>query len=169
MRLLLEYGADPFMVSDNGDSALTACGGIGWVEGVTYERSARENVDAMRMLLDLGLDPNWANREGRTALMGVALKGRDDVVTMLVARGAKLETRDGGSRDGYQHLRHFRARQALDQPTASCAPACSRRSAAKPPRCKDDERGLPFATQSSSIGLRGQSVPGTHAEERQIA
>jgi uncharacterized protein len=99
MRLLLDYGADPFMVSDNGDSALTACGGIGWVEGVTYERSARENFDAMRMLLDLGLDPNWANREGRTALMGAALKGRDDVVTMLVARGAKLETRDGGSRD----------------------------------------------------------------------
>jgi ankyrin repeat protein len=99
MRLLLDYGADPFMVSDNGDSALTACGGIGWVEGVTYERSAKENFDAMRMLLDLGLDPNWANREGRTALMGAALKGRDDVVTMLVARGAKLETRDGGSRD----------------------------------------------------------------------
>ena len=99
MQLLLDYGADPFMVSDNGDSALTACGGIGWVEGVTYERTAKENFEAMRMLLDLGLDPNWANREGRTALMGAALKGRNDVVSMLVARGAKLETRDGGSRD----------------------------------------------------------------------
>ena len=99
MQLLLDYGADPFMVTDNGDSALTACGGIGWVEGVTYERSAKENVEAMRTLLDLGLDPNWANREGRTALMGAALKGRDDVVTMLVERGARLETRDGGSRD----------------------------------------------------------------------
>src|SRR5262245_1818468 len=99
MRLLLDYGADPFAVTDNGDSALTACGGIGWVEGVTYERSAKENFEAMRMLLDLGLDPNWANREGRTALMGAALKGRNDVVTMLVARGAKLDTRDGGSRD----------------------------------------------------------------------
>ncbi len=99
MQLLLDYGADPFMVSDNGDSALTACGGIGWVEGVTYERSAKENFEAMRMLLDLGLDPNWANREGRTALMGAALKGRNDVVTMLVARGARLDTRDGGSRD----------------------------------------------------------------------
>jgi ankyrin repeat protein len=99
MQLLLDFGADPFLVSDNGDSALTACGGIGWVEGVTYERSAKENFDAMRMLLDLGLDPNWANREGRTPLMGAALKGRRDVVTMLVARGAKLETRDGGSRD----------------------------------------------------------------------
>jgi ankyrin repeat protein len=99
MQLLLDYGADPFMVTDNGDSALTACGGVGWVEGVTYERSVKENFDAMRMLLDLGLDPNWANREGRTALMGAALKGRNDVVTMLVARGAKLDTRDGGSRD----------------------------------------------------------------------
>jgi ankyrin repeat protein len=99
MQLLLDYGADPFLVSDNGDSALTACGGIGWVEGVTYERSAKENFEAMRMLLDLGLDPNWANREGRTALMGAALKGRNDVVSMLVARGAKLDTRDGGSRD----------------------------------------------------------------------
>src|SRR6185295_17587268 len=69
MRLLLDWGADPFMVSDNGDSALTASGGIGWVEGVTYERTAKENFEAMRMLLDLGLDPNWANREGRTALM----------------------------------------------------------------------------------------------------
>ena len=51
------------------------------------------------MLLDLGLDPNRANKEGRTALMGAALKGRSDVVQLLVDRGAKLETRDGGSRD----------------------------------------------------------------------
>jgi len=99
MRLLLEYGADPFMVTDNGDTALTACGGIGWVEGVTYERSPEQNLEAMRMLLDLGLDPNAANREGRTALMGAALKGRNEVVQMIVDRGARLDARDGGSRD----------------------------------------------------------------------
>jgi ankyrin repeat protein len=99
MELLLDYGADPFAPTDNGDTALTACGGIGWVEGVTYERSPKENFEAMRLLLDLGLDPNTANREGRTALMGAALKGRNDVVQMLVDRGARLDTRDGGSRD----------------------------------------------------------------------
>jgi ankyrin repeat protein len=99
MQLLLDYGADPFASTDNGDTALTACGGIGWVEGVTYEHSPKENFAAMRMLLDLGLDPNAANREGRTALMGAALKGRNDVVQMLVDRGARLDTRDGGSRD----------------------------------------------------------------------
>ena len=58
MQLLLDYGADPFMRTDNGDTALTAAAGIGWVEGVTYERSPKDNVDAIRMLLDLGLDPN---------------------------------------------------------------------------------------------------------------
>jgi ankyrin repeat protein len=99
MQLLLDYGADPFMTTDNGDSALTAAGGIGWVEGVTYERSIKENAEAIRMLLDLGLDPNGANKEGRTAMMGAALKGRDDVIRMLVDRGARLDQRDGGSRD----------------------------------------------------------------------
>jgi ankyrin repeat protein len=99
MQLLLDYGADPFAATDNGDTALTACGGIGWVEGVTYERSPKENFEAMRMLLDLGVDPNAANREGRTALMGAALKGLNDVVQMLVDRGARLDARDGGSRD----------------------------------------------------------------------
>ena len=61
------------------------------MEGVTYERSPKENVDAMRMLLDLGLDPNRANSDGRTPLMGAALKGRNEVVQMLVDRGARLE------------------------------------------------------------------------------
>jgi ankyrin repeat protein len=99
MKLLLERGADPKATTANGDNALTASAGIGWVEGVTYERSAKENVEAMRMLLDLGLDPNHANVEGRTALMGAALKGRSDVVVLLVERGAKLDQHDRGSRD----------------------------------------------------------------------
>jgi ankyrin repeat protein len=99
MTLLLKYKADPQATTAAGDNALTASGGIGWVEGVTYERSAKENYEAMKMLLDLGLDPNHANNEGRTALMGAAMKGRPDVIQMLVDRGAKLETHDKGNRD----------------------------------------------------------------------
>jgi ankyrin repeat protein len=99
MALLLKHGADPKATTANGDNALTASAGIGWVDGVTYERSPKHNVDAVAMLLDLGLDPNHANNEGRTALMGAALKGRTDVITLLVDRGAKLELRDRGSRD----------------------------------------------------------------------
>ena len=99
MKLLLAHGADPKIRTDHGDTALTAAGGIGWVDGVTYERSPKENVEAVRLLLDLGLDPNAANNDGRTALMGAAHKGRNEVVQLLVDRGAKLDTRDKGSRD----------------------------------------------------------------------
>ena len=99
MKLLLDYKADPKAVTAQGDNALTASAGIGWVDGVTYERSPKENLEAVRMLLELGLDPNGANQEGRTPLMGAALKGRPDVIQLLVDRGAKLDTRDKGSRD----------------------------------------------------------------------
>jgi len=99
MQLLLDWGADPFIATAYGDTALTAAAGIGWVEGVTYERSPKDNLDAVKMLVYLGLDVNAANRDGRTPLMGAALKGRNDVVQFLVDHGANLEQRDGGSRD----------------------------------------------------------------------
>ena len=99
LKLLLARGADPKIATDHGDTALTAAAGIGWVEGVTYEHSAKENVDAVKLLLDLGLDPNAANHDGRTPLMGAALKGRSEVVQILVDHGARLDTRDNGSRD----------------------------------------------------------------------
>jgi ankyrin repeat protein len=99
MKLLLMHGADPKIPTDFGDTALSTAAGIGWVEGVTYEHSVKDNLEAVKMLLDLGLDPNSTNRDGRTPLMGAALKGRNDVVQILVDHGAKLETRDRGSRD----------------------------------------------------------------------
>ena len=99
MKLLLAYGADPKIATAHNDTALTTAAGIGWVEGVTYEHSAKENIEAVRLLLDLGLDPNAANKDGRTPLMGAAMKGRNEVVQMLVDKGAKLDARDNGSRD----------------------------------------------------------------------
>jgi hypothetical protein len=99
MKLLLEYGANPKLANDFGDTALSAVAGIGWVEGVTYEHSPQQSFEVARMLLDLGLDPNSANRDGRTPLMGAAHKGRNEIVQLLVDRGAKLDARDKGSRD----------------------------------------------------------------------
>jgi len=99
LKVLLAHGADAKMKTDYGDSALTAAAGIGWVEGVTYEHSSKANVETVKMLLDLGLDPNGSNQDGRTPLMGAALKGRNEVVQILVDRGAKLDQRDKGSRD----------------------------------------------------------------------
>jgi len=99
MQLLLDWGADPFIRTEFGDTALTAAGGIGWVEGVTYERSQKENLEAIKMLVYLGLPVDGANKDGRTALMGTAMKGRNEALQFLVDHGAKLDQRDNGSRD----------------------------------------------------------------------
>lgn len=99
LKLLVAHGADPMIKTDHGDTALTAAAGVGWVEGVTYEHSYKENIETVRYLLDLGLDANAANGDGRTSLMVAAAKGRPEVIQLLVDHGAKLDTRDKGNRD----------------------------------------------------------------------
>jgi ankyrin repeat protein len=99
MKLLLAHGADSKIATANGDTALHVAAGIGWVEGVTFEWSEAETLEAVKLCLDLGMDPNFRDKDGRTALHGAAHKGSDAVVQLLVDRGAKLDIPDNGSRD----------------------------------------------------------------------
>jgi len=99
MKLLMSKGADPKIATAHNDTALAVASGIGWVEGVTYEWSEAQNLEAVKMCLDAGIDVNAADSEGRTALHGAAHKGRTAVIQMLVDHGANLEARDLGSRD----------------------------------------------------------------------
>ena len=99
MKLLLAQGADPKIATAHNDTALAVAAGIGWVEGVTFEWSPEESLEAVKMCLDLGIDPNVQDDQGRTALHGAAHKGRTDVIQLLVDHGANLEAHDFGSRD----------------------------------------------------------------------
>jgi ankyrin repeat protein len=99
MKLLLAHGADPKISTTNGDTPLSVAAGIGWVEGVTFERSEADNLEAVKMCLDLGLDPNARDGDGRVPLHGAGHKGSNSVVQLLVDRGAKLDVHDDGSRD----------------------------------------------------------------------
>ena len=99
MKLLLAHGADPKIATANNVTALAVAAGIGWVQGVTYERSEQDAVEAVKLCLELGVDPNAVDGDGRTALHGAAHKGRNALVELLVAHGAKLDARDLGSRD----------------------------------------------------------------------
>jgi uncharacterized protein len=101
MKLLLDRGADPKIATAHGVTALEVASGIGWVEGITFEWSPEQSLEAVRMCLDLGIDVNNADDEGRTALHGAAHKGRTDVIRLLVDHGANLEAHDKGSRDTF--------------------------------------------------------------------
>jgi uncharacterized protein len=99
MKLLLAHGADPKIDTTLHVTALQVAAGIGWVEGITYEWSPASTFEAVKILLDLGLDPNAQADTGRTALHGAAHKGRPDVVQILVDHGARLDIRDYGNTD----------------------------------------------------------------------
>jgi uncharacterized protein len=100
MKSLLEHGADPKIATIWNVTPLMVASGIGWVEGVTYEWSPQQTYDAVKLLLDLGADVNAQDTlDERTALMGAAHKGRNDIVELLVQHGADLALHDIGSRD----------------------------------------------------------------------
>lgn len=99
MKLLLAHGADPKIDTALHVTALQVAAGIGWVEGITYEWSPESTLQAVKMLLDLGLDVNAQADTGRTALHGAAHKGRTDVIQVLADHGAKLNVRDYGNTD----------------------------------------------------------------------
>ncbi len=99
MKLLLAHGADPKIDTVLHVTALHVAAGIGWVEGITYEWSPESTLEAVKMLIDLGLDVNAQADTGRTALHGAAHKGRSDVVQVLADHGAKLDVRDYGNTD----------------------------------------------------------------------
>ena len=99
MRLLLEHGADPHIYTTLGVTPLAAAAGIGWVEGITSEWSREQTVEAVKMLLDLRIDPDFQADTGRVALHGAAHKGATEVVRILVAAGARMDIRDFGNTD----------------------------------------------------------------------
>ncbi|MGB6449870.1 MAG: ankyrin repeat domain-containing protein [Steroidobacteraceae bacterium] len=100
MKLLLAHGADPGIPTYINVTPLMVASGIGWVEGVTYEWSPQETYQTVQFLLGLGADVNAQDLvDRRTALMGAAHKGRNDVVQLLVDHGGDLSLHDIGSRD----------------------------------------------------------------------
>ena len=137
LKLLVARGADPKINTKLGVTPLAAAAGIGWVEGVTKERSPEETVEAVKYLLSLGIDPNFQADTGRVALHGAAHKGATEVVKVLVAAGARMDVRDFGNTDnrGSPCWRPTPGSRSIT-PTVSCVLACSRRfRIRRPPRC----------------------------------
>ena len=90
MRLLATHGADPRIPSTEGDTALMVAAGVGWAGN--FSRNAPDSaIDAVRYCIELGIDVNTQDVTGYTALAGAAWRGDNDLVKLLVERGAKLD------------------------------------------------------------------------------
>ncbi len=105
MRRLVEYGADPLFVHHaeyhreegaqsrtEATTALMAAAGMGggtaWVQPDRREREALM-LETVKLAVELGLDVNAANTDGRTALDAAASQKLESVVKFLTENGAR--------------------------------------------------------------------------------
>ena len=94
MKLLVSRGADPNLPTLAGTTPLMAAAGVNWVVAQTYTESLQARYDAVALCLELGADVNAANSMGLTALLGAANRGSNDIIELLVKRGARLDVKD---------------------------------------------------------------------------
>jgi ankyrin len=94
MRLLVEHGADPNLPTLAGTTPLMAAAGVNWVVAQTYTESVQARLDAVKLCLELGADVNASNSMGLTPLLGAVNRGSNDIIELLVQRGARLDIKD---------------------------------------------------------------------------
>lgn len=105
MNFLLEHGADPYKVTEKGETALLLLAGAGWPLGQGYLRTQNEIMTALRLLVEeFGMNVNAATTEGVTPLMGAVFKSDThlEVAEYLVERGAALDAEDNEGRSVYR-------------------------------------------------------------------
>jgi ankyrin repeat protein len=94
MKLLVSRGADPNLPTLAGTTPLMAAAGVNWVVAQTYTESVQARYDAVALCLELGADVNATNSMGLTALLGAVNRGSNDIIELLVKRGAHLNVKD---------------------------------------------------------------------------
>lgn len=92
MRALMAKGADPKLLTRDGNNALQFAAGVGYRDKNT-KGTESEALEALQLAITFGLDINAANNRGETALHGAALRGADTLVQYLIDHGASLNAK----------------------------------------------------------------------------
>jgi uncharacterized protein len=93
MHLLLDKGADPNIATFAGTTPMMAAAGVNWVGGQTYSEFS-QFLQAVELCLQHGADVNAVNSMGITAVIGAANRGSNDIIELLVKKGATLDVTD---------------------------------------------------------------------------
>jgi ankyrin repeat protein len=90
MRLLLEMGADAALTNEDGSTALMVAAGLGTSSPGEDPGTEAEVLEAVQVVLDLGLNIDAVDDKGETAMHGAAYKHLPRVVTQLAEAGADI-------------------------------------------------------------------------------
>ncbi|MEM7473608.1 MAG: ankyrin repeat domain-containing protein [Planctomycetota bacterium] len=90
MKLLLELGADPHISNEDDCNALMVAAGIGTHAPGEEAGTEEEALEAVALLLELGIDINHVDKNGETAMHGATYKSLPLMVNFLAHRGADV-------------------------------------------------------------------------------
>lgn len=105
IRTLLAAGADQHITTADGTTPLMVAAGLGratFSPGLQRGRRSTGAEEAVSILLDAGANINAVNEADFTALHGAAFRGLNEVIQILVERGAHIDARDYRGRTPYR-------------------------------------------------------------------
>jgi uncharacterized protein len=99
VKLLLAHGADPNVISSDGETMVSAAAGLGFIQGYSKGRSPEERLEAVKLFVELKADVNQADDYGITPLMVAGNMGDTAIIQYLVDKGADLGAYDLGKKN----------------------------------------------------------------------
>lgn len=93
MRALIAGGADPFLTSEDGATALMLAAGLGKRANADigyFTWDEPRAIEAITLALEAGVNVNASNKDGETALHGAAYHAANEIINFLVSKGATL-------------------------------------------------------------------------------
>ncbi|KAJ5958398.1 uncharacterized protein N7479_005548 [Penicillium vulpinum] len=100
IKQLLAHGADPDVCNNTGDRSLTQL--------ISYGSD-----DAVKLLVDRGVEINYQREDGITALHGAAMLARGNILDLLLERGACLDMKAHDGSTAWDFARRKECRDIL--------------------------------------------------------
>jgi ankyrin repeat protein len=104
MKTLVKLGADPKLTNADHCTPLMAAAGVGCLATEEEAGTEDEAIEAVKLTLELGNDPNGIDDNGETAMHGAAYKNLPKVVQLLADKGAKIEVWNRKNKYGWTPL-----------------------------------------------------------------
>jgi len=99
VKLLLSYGADPSIVSKDGETMIAAAAGLGFIQGYSKGKLPAERLETVKLFVELVADVNQTDDYGITPLMVAANLGDVSIIQFLIDHGADLGAYDLGKKN----------------------------------------------------------------------
>jgi ankyrin repeat protein len=102
VKLLLDRGADPKIISRDSETMVSAAAGLAFIHGYHRGKSPEERLQVVKLFVELGNDVNQPDDYGITPLMAAGNYGNVAIIQYLIDVGADLGAHDLGKKNDGQ-------------------------------------------------------------------